>query len=432
MKAGTRPARRMQKERICCTSLIVFLVLVAILIPAAPATDAVTGTQGVLETNPAEPDALVLNPQPSATSVTVRPTIITVRPTRTPALAAARTAADRLKDAVPPLLFIVILGIAFAGLIAILYMLVCRGSGSPVLQKKQNAAGTATIIENPMPDAGESPHVPAVQGPAVVFPPSLEKRYLNPVFIGEGGLARVFRAVNAKTKNTVAIKIPVRFDEITGTHFTRDIVFWQGLDHPNIIRIYTSNILPVPYIEMEYAPSSLATRPLPLQEDEAIRIVLGIARGIAYAHMKGIVHRDIKPENILLAADGTPKLTDWGLGKAIADPRQSTMLGFSPSYAAPEQIAPHLFGRPGPATDIYQLGMLLYEMLTGMVAFSGEGLHDLNMAILKEDPVVPGWNGTYEGQLKKIILKCLAKRPEERYPSVDELIRDLVAIHGDG
>ena len=158
---------------------------------------------------------------------------------------------------------------------------------------------------------------------------------------------------------TVAVKVPVRFDEVTGTHFTRDIVFWQGLEHENIIRILSSNILPVPYIEMEYAPSSLAAISLPLPEEEAVRILLGIARGLAYAHEKGIVHRDIKPENILLTAEGVPKITDWGLGKAIGDTRQSSVIGFSPAYAAPEQIAPHRYGRPGPATDIYQLGMLL-------------------------------------------------------------------------
>ena len=118
---------------------------------------------------------------------------------------------------------------------------------------------------------------------------------------------------------TVAVKVPVRFDEVTGTHFTRDIVFWQGLEHENIIRILSSNILPVPYIEMEYAPSSLAAISLPLPEEEAVRILLGIARGLAYAHEKGIVHRDIKPENILLTAEGIPRITDWGLGKAVSD-----------------------------------------------------------------------------------------------------------------
>jgi serine/threonine protein kinase len=140
------------------------------------------------------------------------------------------------------------------------------------------------------------------------------------------------------------------------------------------------------------------------------------------------VHRDIKPENILLTADGVPKITDWGLGKAIGDTRQSSMIGFSPAYAAPEQIAPHRYGRPGPATDIYQLGMLLCEMLTGAPAFRGEGMHDLNTSILEDTPVIPRWNGRHGNELEKIILRCLAKKPEDRYASVSDLIRDLESV----
>jgi serine/threonine protein kinase len=179
---------------------------------------------------------------------------------------------------------------------------------------------------------------------------------------------------------------------------------------------------------MEYAPSSLAAIHLPVPEEEAVRILLGIGRGLAYAHEKGIVHRDIKPENILLTAEGVPKITDWGLGKAVGDTRQSSVIGFSPAYAAPEQIAPHRYGRPGPATDIYQLGMLLCELLTGAPVFRSEGLHDLNTAILEDIPVIPLWNGRHTNELKQIILRCLAKKPEDRYVSVIALIRDLESM----
>ena len=364
----------------------------------------------------------------SNTPLNVRPnpTAIPERPNRTTLFQlAARMVAER-----PRVAFILIVALALIGLGAILYLLFRSGTRPSVGRGKsaQEPPGHATIIEAPpaaKPEGGTTAGYPE---PAVPFPPSLEKRFLNPVFIGEGGLARIFRAENAKTHQTVAVKIPVRFDEITGTHFTRDIVFWQGLEHPNIIRIYSSNILPVPYIEIEYAPSSLANLPLPLPEEKAVGMVLGIALGLAYAHGRGIVHRDIKPENILLAADGTPKITDWGLGRAIGDTRQSSMIGYSPAYAAPEQIAPTRYGRPGPATDIYQLGMLLYEMLTGSVAFGSTGAHDLNLAILNDPPVLPSWHGGHEKGLREIILKCLAKRPEERYDSVAALIRDLESI----
>jgi eukaryotic-like serine/threonine-protein kinase len=368
---------------------------------------------------------------PPATVITVRPTQLPARQNRTAIIQALeKSAAERPKIVVPASWFILVVTLLFIILGTILYLLLRRNAGSPSPVKKiqTGAFGNATVIE---PIAATGPvhePVPAPDSPAVRFPPSLEKRFLNPEFIGEGGLARVFRVQNAKTGMTVAVKVPTRFDEITGTHFTRDIVFWQGLAHPNIIRIYSSNILPVPYIEMEYAPSSLAAIPLPLPEEKAVGIILGIARGLAYAHQNGIVHRDIKPENVLLTAEGIPKITDWGLGKAIGDIRQSSVIGFSPAYAAPEQIAPHRFGKPGPATDIYQLGMLLSEMLTGTVAFRGEGMHDLNVAILEDPPVMPSWNGRQESDLKKIILRCLAKKPEDRYASVADLIRDLESV----
>jgi serine/threonine protein kinase len=365
--------------------------------------------------------------------VALTPRIISLPPTAVPARQNRSTvvqtvkgiAAERPKVTVPSGIFLVIVAIAGFGLLVILYFSFRRLAGPPADSRKPGkpAPGNPTVIGDTTPPLPES--AGRQEGPAVPFPPSLEKRFLHPEFIGEGGLARVFRARNAKTGMTVAVKVPVRFDEVTGTHFTRDIVFWQGLEHPNIVRIWSANILPVPYIEMEYVPSSLAAIPLPLPEEQAVGILLGIARGLKYAHERGIVHRDIKPENILLTADGVPKITDWGLGKSIGDLRQSSVIGFSPAYAAPEQIAPHRYGRPGPSTDIYQSGMLLCELVTGTTAFRGEGMHDLNTAILEDPPAIPLWIGRHRSELERIILRCLAKKPEDRYASVTELIIGL-------
>ena len=407
-------------------SLVLLMVLLiepaAALVPAGSTWAA--GNLAHLSIHGAEADS-TMTVLPVA-ALTVQPILVPSRPNRTSLIQVAKNVAERPKITVPSGIFFLFVAIAVIGLIAILYLLIRRSAESPGGQKKPKnpVPGNATVIEKPGVPAPET--ADRYPGPAVQFPPSLEKRFLYPEFIGEGGIARVFRAQNAKTGMIVAVKVPVRFNEVTGSHFTRDIVFWQGLDHKNIIRVWSSNILPVPYIEMEYAPSSLADIPLPLPEEQAVKILMGIAHGLAYAHEKGIVHRDIKPENILLTADGIPKITDWGLGKAIGDTRQSSMIGFSPTYAAPEQIAPHRYGRPGgTATDIYQLGMLLCEMLTGAPAFQGEGMHDLNTAILEDTPVIPRWNGLHREELEKIILKCLAKKPEDRYASVADLIRDL-------
>jgi hypothetical protein len=412
----------------------VFLVLLLVLLAAPVAAVTSAGSTGTAA-SPAigssvhGTEAARLAAAMPAAAFTVQPIpVIPARLNRTSFIQIAKNAAERPRVTVPSGVFLVIVAIAIIGLLAILFLLIRRSSGPPKAPKKSGnpVPGHATVIEETAAPAPKS--TGSYAGPTVPFPPSLEKRFVHPEFIGEGGLARVFRAQNAKTGMTVAVKVPVRFDEVTGTHFTRDIVFWQGLEHENIIRILSSNILPVPYIEMEYAPSSLASIPLPIPEEQAVKILLGIARGLQYAHEKGIVHRDIKPENILLTAGGVPKITDWGLGKAISDTRQSSVIGFSPAYAAPEQVAPHRYGRPGPATDIYQLGMLLCELLTGAPAFRGEGMHDLNTAILEETPVIPRGNGRYGDGLRKIILKCLAKKPEDRYASVTDLIRDLESV----
>jgi len=407
------------------SGFIILLLILASLIASAAAAPSLLP----LRKDP----AVVRTPFPTpAPVVTIPPEAVPARNNRTTVVQALKNAADRPKVAVPEGLFLLILAAAGFGILAIMYFLLRRWAGPPAEEKppKKSLPGTPTPIGDTATPLPEVP--PAGTGPAVEFPPSLARRFRGAEFIGEGGLARVFRARNAKTGMTVAVKVPVRFDEATGTHFTRDIVNWQGLGHENIIRIWSSNILPVPYIEMEYAPSSLAAIHLPVPEERAVGLALGVARGIAYAHAQGIVHRDIKPENILLAEDGVPKITDWGLAKAVTDTRQSSMIGFSPAFAAPEQLAPHRFGRPGPATDIYQIGMLLCELLTGATAFRREGMLDLTIAIIEDEPVIPAWGGRHEEELRTIVLRCLAKRPEDRYASVADLVSELERVQAKG
>jgi len=382
--------------------------------------------------SPQVPRPASVTPVPTRVSPVVNPAVVPVRTNRTAIQTVlARTAAERPKITLPLFWFIVLIIAAITGLGIIFYLFLWRPSskGGKTGLSKKNSSGKATVIDaSPRSMVPAKVPVPEAAGPAVQFPPSLEKRFSHPEFIGEGGLARVFRAYDSRLQKTVAVKVPIRFDEITGTHFTKDILFWQGLHHENIIEMYSSNILPVPYVEMEYAPRSLAQVPLPLSQESALEIITGIARGLAYAHENGVIHRDIKPENILLSEDGTPKITDWGLGRGIGDTRQSSVLGYSPVYAAPEQIAPGRFGKPGPATDIYQLGVLLYELLTGVVPFRHEGMHDLSQAILYDAPVVPEFAGPEGKPIRAIILRCLEKKPADRYPSVASLLSDLRSI----
>jgi parallel beta-helix repeat protein len=279
----------------------------------------------------------------------------------------------------------------------------------------------ATVVKKPADTslAGEPG-----QDYAVRLPAALEKKYPGAEYIAEGGVSRVFRVRDEENNRYVAVKVPIRFDEVTGSQFTKELTIWEGLHHKNIVELYGANIFPRPYIEMEYVASSLAEMHFPIDERKAATIITGVAEGLRYAHGQEIVHRDIKPGNILLTADGTPKITDWGLSKAQGT-KQSGLIGFSLEYAAPEQLAPNLYGEPGPWTDIFQMGVLFYEMLTGHVPFTGDGMGEVTHAILHDEPVPPLSGGRNADAINAIIAKCLRKRPRDRYASVAELLKDL-------
>jgi len=266
---------------------------------------------------------------------------------------------------------------------------------------------------------------------AAHLPPALERKYPDAEYIAEGGVSRVFRAWDEKEGREVAVKVPIRFDEVTGTQFTKELHVWEGLHHKNIVEIYAANIFPVPYIEMEYVKSALAAMQFPLETNQAVEIVKGVAEGLRYAHEQGIVHRDIKPGNIMITPDGVPKISDWGLSKAEGT-KQSGLIGFSLEYAAPEQLAPNLYGEPGPWTDIYQLGVLFYEMLAGNVPFRGGGMGEVTHAILHDEPSPLTLEGPDAALMKDIILKCMAKKPQDRYGSVSLLLDDLKKVRSEG
>lgn len=267
---------------------------------------------------------------------------------------------------------------------------------------------------------------PQASGPKFYFPPELESRYVDIRHIGRGGVAHVFAAHRKSDNRLVAVKIPISFDEVTGKCFLNEIAAWQALRHKNIVEVLEVNILPVPYVEMEYVPGSLEAVAKPLPVWKAVHLVHGIADGLAYAHAHGIIHRDIKPHNILVTGEFVPKITDWGMSKVIATTMEkSSVAGFSLSYAAPEQVSPAEFGRTDVRTDIYQLGALFYELVTGSIPFGGESIVEVGNAIVREDPVPPTEYNPEAEAVEKIILKCLAKNPADRYQTADELLDAL-------
>lgn len=258
------------------------------------------------------------------------------------------------------------------------------------------------------------------------FPRELEIKYTEIEYVGRGGIAWVFSARRKTDGQKVAVKIPISFDEMTGRSFLNEIKAWESLRHPNIVEVSAVNILPVPYVEMEFVPGSLEAIPKPVPVWKAVHIVKGIADALSYAHTHGFIHRDIKPHNILLTEDLVPKITDWGMSKVLAaEVKHSSIAGFSLSYAAPEQVSPSEFGRTDERTDIYQLGVVFYELVTGSIPFGGESIVEVGNAILRDTPVYPSEYNPDAAAVEKIILKCLEKDPAKRYQSAAEVLDAL-------
>ena len=266
-------------------------------------------------------------------------------------------------------------------------------------------------------------------GPVSGFPPQLKGNYYDVSYIGSGGFAMVFSAFRKSDGEKVAIKIPLSHDEATGKSFLNEIHVWETLRHPNIVRVSAVNILPVPYVEMEFVPSSLDTLKKPLPLPRALKMIAGIADALGYAHGLGIVHRDIKPHNILLEDDLTPKITDWGMSKDLfgGSYKKSSIVGYSVDYAAPEQLSPALFGKTDQRTDIYQLGVVFYELVTGSLPFPQNNVVDTADAIVHTVPAPPSRSNPDAAPVDGIIQKCLEKEPSKRFQSAPEL-RDALLL----
>lgn len=251
------------------------------------------------------------------------------------------------------------------------------------------------------------------------LPYELQPFYTDSSFIGEGGFGRVFRGINKKGIE-VAIKIPKTFDKRSEKTFITEVSNWRHLDHPNIVKLYDYKILPIPFIETEFSSEGNVKKGMKTLE-EAVSIVYDVAKGLAYAHNKNIIHGDVKLSNILIK-DGMHKISDWGLSKLKTED-SVTLSGATPSYAAPEQIS-HEFGKADERTDIYQLGTVFYELLTGRMPFEGN-ISEIYSSILNTAPLNPADINPNAKQVDNIVMKCLNKNKENRYSSMEDLIKEL-------
>jgi eukaryotic-like serine/threonine-protein kinase len=281
--------------------------------------------------------------------------------------------------------------------------------------------------------SGEEITVP--RRPSVAGEPPLVPGYEILGELGRGGMGVVYKARQLSLQRLVALKMILdvgRAGQEDLARFRMEGEAAAHLQHPTIVQIHeVGQEQGRPYFALEYVEGgSLAQRldRTPQPPRAAAEMVQTLARAIHHAHQRGIVHRDLKPANVLLTADGTPKITDFGLAKRLdqgdGQTRTGTVLG-TPSYMAPEQAGGKV-KEIGPAVDVYALGAILYEMLTGRPPFRGESPLDTMQQILSNEPAPPSRiQPKLPQDVETICLKCLAKEPRKRYASAAELADDL-------
>jgi len=291
---------------------------------------------------------------------------------------------------------------------------------------------TSQIIRRTTEFNGMDPSLTLTRNQSVIhteitssFPEALRMRYQDVSIIGSGGVAVVYRGVRVRDGKQVALKIPFSPDETSGKTFLNEMAVWRELHHPCIVAIYDQNIFPVPYVEMEYMSRSLRDVTYPVAPERAISIIGDIASALLYAHGKGVIHRDIKPGNILLTGDGRAKLADWGLSRSLHRADDTKNTSFSLFYATPEQLAPDMYGSGDQRTDIYQLGVLLYELLCGEPPYVKPGIGEIFMAIQKNQYRLPSECNESFARFDPLIKKALKADPSERFASIEEFISCL-------
>jgi len=253
--------------------------------------------------------------------------------------------------------------------------------------------------------------------------------------LGRGGMGVVFLAKQKALGRQVALKMILSgsySSEQERLRFLGEAEAVASVSHQNIVQIFELGThQDLPFFALEFCPCGSLAQKLggnPLASAEAAQLVSTLARAMQTAHAKGIIHRDLKPANILLAEDGTPKITDFGLARRAESAQGLTQSGAivgTPSYMAPEQAGSKKQGI-NPATDVYALGAILYECLTGRPPFRAATVMETIHQVIHDDPVppsklVPG----LPKDLETICLKSLSKDPGKRYPSALELAADL-------
>jgi eukaryotic-like serine/threonine-protein kinase len=268
----------------------------------------------------------------------------------------------------------------------------------------------------------------------------IAERYELEELVGTGGMSSVYKAHDRLLERTVALKVlHERFmdDDAQVERFKHEARAVAQLSHPNIVTVIDRGerdgrlFIVFEYIDGENL-KALVVREAPLAVDDAVGLVLPIARALAFAHQHGLVHRDVKPQNVLLPEDGEVKVTDFGIARSLdvqgGITQTGTVMGTS-DYIAPEQAR----GVKATAqTDVYALGIVLYELLTGDVPFSGDNFVAVAMQHINEPvPSVRELRPDVSPRLDAALRRALAKSPRDRFPSMDAFAAELQASLGE-
>jgi len=252
--------------------------------------------------------------------------------------------------------------------------------------------------------------------------------------VARSGMASIFRGIDVRDGRAVAIKIPhaeMEADPVLFDRFKREEDIGKKLVHPGVVRVFSDEDRSRCYMVLEWVEGRLLRQVMneqkPFPQDRAIRITIALCNALDYVHSQGVVHRDLKPENIMVGPDDQVKLIDFGIA-ANAGSRRLTFAKLTEAMGTPDYISPEqVKGKRGDArSDVYSLGIMFYEMLTGTVPFTGPNPFVIMNERLLNNPIPPREvNPQISPQLQEIIYRALERDPSKRYPNAHEFALDL-------
>ena len=239
--------------------------------------------------------------------------------------------------------------------------------------------------------------------------------------VGSGGNADVHKVQLTESDTVAALKVPKGSGTLSSTvinEFVSEAETWEKIDdHSNIVSIRDWGTIPYPWLLLEYVPGSLAALDTDLSLYDKLELLETVADTLTYTHGRGVVHLDVKPSNILIDDTTTPKIGDWGLARTLMEHTQ-THVGMSLPYSAPEQLTQQA-GTIDHPTDIYQLGVVSYELLTGQLPFTSDRPLDLQRQIRETEPTPPSAIvSELPGEIDEVLLTALQKQPSQRYERI--------------